>query len=164
MNEYKELIIMIIITGVVFAVGGFVVGSALRSPETNTVVVDKLDNLPMQHQHEQLEISEDSKTPKVEIEVTADSESGYNLVLSTQNYDFTPLKVNEDPVQNEGHAHLYVNNTKIARLYTEFFHIPASVMNTGVNTVRVTLNANDHSEWAKDGETIQATTEVVIDD
>jgi len=43
-------------------------------------------------------------------------------------------------VAGEGHAHLYLDGEKVARVYGRWFHIPEP--GPGAHSVRVTLNAN----------------------
>ena len=50
-----------------------------------------------------------------------------------------------DHVAGEGHAHVYVDGEKIARLYGPWLHIPS--LSPGA-VVEVTLNANDHRPLA----------------
>ena len=74
--------------------------------------------------------------------------SAQNLHIMTTGFVFAPEQVNGPVTPGTGHAHIYVNGTKIARAYSAWFHLgdlPAGA------TIRVTLNANDHSHWAVDG-------------
>ena len=57
-------------------------------------------------------------------------------------------------VDNTGHAHLYVDGIKIARLYGSHFHIPD--LPVGDREISVTLSSNDHSYYRVDGERIMA--------
>lgn len=109
------------------------------------------------HGHDMFMVSA-KDAPTIEVDVTEDAKSGWNIKLDTTNFIFTPEKVNGENVVGEGHAHLYVDGEKIARLYGPNFHYGESFDDT--KTFRVTLNANDHSEYAVDGEVIEATQEV----
>lgn len=60
----------------------------------------------------------------------------------------------------EGHAHLYVDGQKIARLYGKWYHIEE--LSPGQHEITVTLNANDHREYAVNGENISTSTIVVV--
>ena len=86
---------------------------------------------------------------------------GYNLALEVRNYRFTPENVGAVAVANEGHAHLYINGQKIARLYSPWRHLPRSLFHDGPNRLQVELNANDHSIWGVAGEPIGA--DVLVD-
>lgn len=87
---------------------------ALTTPETMR------DHAMM---HGSLEIQAEG-APEITIEVTKDPMDGWNVRLITENFTFTPQTVNSENVLNTGHAHLYVNDVKIARLYSPNFHIP----------------------------------------
>lgn len=80
--------------------------------------------------------------------------SGWNLTLETQNFRFTPEKVNIPNVANEGHAHVYVNGEKLTRLYAKHYHL--SNFPVGEHDISVTLNANDHLALALNQQTISA--------
>lgn len=109
------------------------------------------------HHHGLLDVKEqwpDAAIPNIEIEVLADSMSGWNIKIITENFDFAPDKVNQDATPNEGHAHLFVDNYKFARLYGNWYHLKA--LTPGKHEVKVTLNANDHSSLGFQGKEISA--------
>lgn len=106
--------------------------------------------------HPMMEIEKGKPIPTVSIEAFKDSKDGYNLHLKTENFTFTPETVGGKAIANTGHAHLYVNGTKVARVYGAWFNIGQALLVEGDNTVMVTLNADDHSEWARDGKHISA--------
>ena len=55
----------------------------------------------------------------------------------------------------EGHAHLYVDDRKIARLYAPWFHLDS--LPPGTHTLRVELNSNDHRPLTHRGKIIEDT-------
>jgi len=93
-----------------------------------------------------VDVSKTEPVPNFEISVVRDAHGGWNLTVSPQNFTFAPGHVNGKHVHGEGHAHLYVNGKKIARLYGTDFHIPA--LRSGENVVSVSLNTNDHQTYA----------------
>ncbi len=105
-------------------------------------------------EHMVVEVPQDGQHPWVEIELAHDGRDGYNLHLAVRNYQFTPENIGQEPVPNEGHAHLYINGEKIGRLYSPWRHLSAKLFEPGVNRVHVVLNANDHSVWGLGGEPI----------
>jgi hypothetical protein len=109
------------------------------------------------HMHGTYEVSA-AEAPSVSLAVVEDAKSGWNVMLTTDRFTFTPEDVNGPNVTGEGHAHLYVDGVKVARLYGPAFHYPEDF--DGTRTFRVTLNANDHSEYAVDGEVIEAVVDV----
>ncbi len=117
---------------------------------------------PQDHsQHRIRPVPADRPIPSVTLHFTPDPTDGYNLRIETHNFRFTPENVNGEAVFNEGHAHLYVNRRKVARLYSEWHHLSGSLLDGPYNEVRIELNANDHSVWGAGGEPIKA--EVLLD-
>ena len=109
------------------------------------------------HTHAKQEVDPESP-PEVAVSVTQDALSGWNVALSTRNFNFAPEMVNEANVPQHGHAHLYVNGQKIARLYSPAFHI--ADLPEGRNIILVSLNSNNHSDLVLNGQPIAA--EVVV--
>ena len=97
-----------------------------------------------------------ASAPAIELSVTEDPMTGWNIELVTQNFDFTPQGVGGPSAPNTGHAHLYLNQQKIARLYGPYFHIPD--LPPGQHEITVTLSSNDHAHYAVDGAQIAAST------
>ena len=87
--------------------------------------------------------------PALSVMLMPDMGDAANLHIMADGFTFTPETVNSDPTQGTGHAHIYVDGVKLARTYSNWFHIdhvePGQV-------IRVTLNADDHREWGKDGQ------------
>ncbi|MEM9330774.1 MAG: hypothetical protein AAGA53_05580 [Pseudomonadota bacterium] len=111
------------------------------------------------HDHAMLEVLSD-KVPTVELKVEKDKVSGWNIFITTQNFTFTPEQVNGPAIQNQGHAHLYVNGKKAGRIYGSHYHLES--MPAGKNDVRVTLNADNHAAFAFNGKAIEATAQVEV--
>lgn len=97
--------------------------------------------------------------PAIELSVTEDPMTGWNVALVTRNFDFTPQSAGGPPVPNTGHAHLYVNGRKIARLYGSYYHIPD--LPAGQHELTVTLSSNDHAYYAVDGVRIESRVVIV---
>jgi hypothetical protein len=114
------------------------------------------------HQHPPLAVSQDAPVPTVTHLVFPDPMGGYNVQILTRNFQFTPANINRDPKDNEGHAHIYINDVKYARIYSDWFNLPASALLPGENQVKVTLNSNNHSEWSVDDIPISSTVSVVV--
>lgn len=109
------------------------------------------------HTHTLLEIADGTPVPTITHLVFPDDKDGYNIQILTENFTFSPSMINREPAENEGHAHLYVNGQKVQRVYGHWVHLPSDALVPGANAVRVTLNANDHSEWAFQGVAISST-------
>lgn len=99
--------------------------------------------------------------PELEITLHPDGAQSRNLHIGVTNFSFAPDAVNGAHVPGQGHAHVYVNGVKIARAYAPWFHL--SALPKGEHEVRVTLNANDHSQLAVEGQPIEATAKLVIE-
>lgn len=109
--------------------------------------------------HGNLDISNDSILPNIsDFQVLKDPMSGWNIYLEVQNFRFAPERASQAHRPGEGHAHLYINGNKIARLYGNWFHIPELVYPK--NKIKVTLNANDHQTLMVGGEVIGKTLEI----
>ena len=97
----------------------------------------------------------------VSIRVEPDPLCGANLyVTDTRGFTFTPSHASTHHHSGEGYARIYVNDVKVARLYGEAFQLDK--LAEGMNEVRVTLNTNDHSEYTRNGEAVQAVTTIHI--
>lgn len=117
------------------------------------------DNPGHHHKHGKIEASAFKAIPELSLEVYPDAVKGWNIRLVTKNFRFAPENVNKKPVPGEGHAHLYVDGKKVARLYSPWFHLKPQ--SPGPHTIRVTLNANNHSDLAIHGKPIEAVKKIV---
>jgi hypothetical protein len=161
-TKQRELIIVMVLSILLGAGGGFVLGANTGSDTVETAhSADTMtEEMPHSHSAEMFTVSAD-EAPSLKIMVTEDAKSGYNVRLMTENFTFTPESVNGENVIGEGHAHLYVDGEKIGRLYGPDFHYDGNF--EGTKTFKATLNANDHSEYAVDGEAISAEVAVTHD-
>ncbi|MDP5254253.1 MULTISPECIES: hypothetical protein [unclassified Vibrio] len=121
-----------------------------------------IKGMEVSHQHPPREVSSQSPIPSVSHLMFPDVMDGFNVQILTRHFTFTPASINQAPNNNQGHAHIYVNDVKIARVYSSWFHLPRSLFKTGDNVVKVTLNANDHGEWSINGNPISSVVKVVI--
>lgn len=102
--------------------------------------------------HPQFNVPEGVAAPSVMIHAMKDANGGWNLHLMTSNFTFAPENAGVSDVMGEGHAHLYVNGVKVARVYGNWFHLNVG---KGINRVRVSLNTNLHKDYAVNGVVIQ---------
>jgi hypothetical protein len=114
------------------------------------------------HSHQQTEVPQGKAAPSLRLEVLPDpvKEGNYSLHLVTENFGFAPESVSRDPVLGEGHGHVYVDDFLFCRAYGPWVHIPR--LKPGRHVIYVTLNWNNHNEYAVAGKTIgaQATIDV----
>ncbi|WP_156721667.1 cupredoxin domain-containing protein [Streptomyces apocyni] len=95
--------------------------------------------------------------PEVKLTARPDSHDGWNLQLSVRNFRFTPDSVGGGALHGTGHAHLYVDGRKTARLYARWHHLPSRLVAKGTREVTVRLYADDHTPWAVKGKPIEST-------
>lgn len=105
------------------------------------------------HNHDEMVEMAFDNAPSLSVEVTEDPLSGWNLHVLTEAFQFTPKNAGATHVVNEGHAHVYVDGIKIARLYGNWMHIAAL---PDAAEISVTLNTNDHRTYSVDGKAISA--------
>ena len=94
--------------------------------------------------------------PSVNLEIYEDNIDGYNLFIKLENFILTPMDVGKKNKSNSGHMHLYVNDIKIGRVYSNWFHIPGRYFNLKENIIRITLNSNLHDSFAINGNPIES--------
>ncbi len=98
--------------------------------------------------------------PELGIALHKDPVSGWNLELITENFKFAPKAAGDKPKNGEGHAHLHINGKKVARVYSDWYHL--SDLSEGVNKIPVSLNANNHAALMVDGVPVRAMTEIEV--
>lgn len=110
------------------------------------------DGMEHNNHNQMVELTLDN-APSLSVEVIEDPVSGWNLHVLTEAFQFTPENAGATHAMNEGHAHVYVDGIKIARLYGNWMHIAAL---PDAAEVSVTLNTNDHLTYSVDGKAISA--------
>lgn len=133
-----------------------------QQDESNNIDTPSSAGNTVAHNHGDLEVSnfgENIAIPNVSFTIEADSMDGWNIHIQTENFRFAPEKNNADAAAGEGHAHLYVDGFKMARLYGNWYHLKK--LTPGEHKVRISLNANDHSNWSHQGQAIEATQKII---
>ncbi|AQT76423.1 hypothetical protein [Streptomyces sp. fd1-xmd] len=100
--------------------------------------------------------------PEVRLALRPDSEDGWNLQLSVENFRFTPDSTGGAALPGAGHAHLELDGRKIARLYGPWFHLPAAQVPEGAHTLTVRLYADDHTSWAVSGKPVEGAAQLTV--
>jgi hypothetical protein len=95
----------------------------------------------------------------VDIVVLPDPESGYNLTVLTEGFTWSPQGVSRPDVFGEGHAHLYVDGEKTARLYGPDHHLQ---LDPGGREVKVVLSTNSHSVYTRSGVPLESSVHVLV--
>ncbi|MEM7116014.1 MAG: DoxX family membrane protein, partial [Chloroflexota bacterium] len=75
------------------------------------------------HATQQIDLTGSENLPSLSLNVTNDGPSSYNLEVITEHFRFTPENTGQELVLGEGHAHLYINGQKEARLYAPWYHL-----------------------------------------
>ncbi len=107
-----------------------------------------------------MEVSNSTTRPEFSMEILEDKYGGWNLHLTIENFVFSPEDCGNDHVDGYGHAHLYINDQKMARLYGPWFHI--ADLPPGKYEFKVVLTTNDHKEYALEGIPLSATRSLVV--
>ena len=105
----------------------------------------------------------ESEVPvSVEISAAVEPNGGVNVFITTKNWRWAPDEVDQGHVPGAGHAHIYVDGEKIDRVYGPEYHLTG--LSPGSHEVRVTLNANSHNELLVDGELVEDTVSVTVEE
>ena len=109
--------------------------SELTNLRTHSSNHEKMHDTP-------LHIAKNIPLPTITAKLEKDPVSGFNLNLETGNFTFAPALSGREHKDGMGHAHLYIDGQKIARLYGNWFHI--SEFPKDANSLEITLNSNNH--------------------
>ncbi len=112
----------------------------------------------MEMQHASVEASQEMN---VKLNVYKDLFSGYSIQLIVDGLTFTPENAGQQHVDGEGHAHIYIDGEKIARVYGTSFHL-GNTLSEGEHEIKVSLNGNDHSPYTYNGELVEDTVTVEV--
>ncbi len=138
---------------------------ATSDAATDDSAMDNMDDDAtddVDHEHGVLEVPEGMVVPTIAVSTTEDSASGVNLFVELGDFTIAPESASTDPVDGEGHLHLYVDGERVMRFYNTALHL--SDLEPGEREITVEVSANNHSAYAVDGDAIQATTTVTVPD
>ena len=130
-------------------------GVPIRATETITVPEAEVTH----HGHDPQEV-DPASAPTVGLAVMEDPKSGWNLQIDLENFTITPENASSDPVDGEGHLHLYVDGERVTRLYGTWWHL--AELTKGNHEVAVEVSANNHAALAVDGAPIRATANIDV--
>ena len=99
--------------------------------------------------------------PEVVLTALTDSAGGWILRIVTQRFTWAPERAGGAHEDGEGHAHVWVGDTKVGRAYGEWFYLPEGLVPAGEQTIRVSLNGNDHGAYEAAGVPVVGTVTVV---
>ncbi|ABB57662.1 hypothetical protein [Synechococcus elongatus] len=106
------------------------------------------------HSHGSLAVPTGTPQPTVNLVVERDRKSGWNLRLTTTNFQFAPEELDKTNRVDSGHAHLFLNGKKIARLYGPWYHLAS--LPAGKQTLMVELTSNQHNVITVNGQPVIA--------
>lgn len=112
------------------------------------------------HGHPPVTVPDGAAVPNISAELTPDPMGGWNLHVTTENFEFDPASVNQDSDFNAGHAHIYLNGEKLTRLYSHWYYIDD--LPAGDHTLTVTLNTNLHEDLFHQGQRIETSIAVEV--
>ena len=124
------------------------------------LAVNSLKGNPMGHEHSKNVEWEGDGQPSLYLSVQPYDSYGWVVIYNANNFTFNAENASSQHIQGEGHGHLYVNDVKIARLYGEPYYLRD--LNMGANTIRITLNTNNHLSYVFNGAAIEKNVEIVV--
>ncbi len=117
----------------------------------------QLTEAKLKEEHPHYEHPVNLPIPSVAIAQTMDLMGGWNLQFTVKNFIFTPERTGTEDIDNTGHAHLYLDGRKIARIYGPWFHL---TLPKGHHKVKIGLTTNSHKDYYVGGKEISATIEI----
>ena len=99
--------------------------------------------------------------PRLTLNIYDDDLEGYNLLIDIENFDLNPSLMGTTNKSNSGYLLLYINDIKIGRVYSNWFHIPQRFINLNKNILKVTLNNNQHDLITIDEQPIEFEIEII---
>ncbi|MEW2072725.1 hypothetical protein ACH4FA_15800 [Streptomyces sp. NPDC017966] len=107
---------------------------------------------------------DEEDAPAVGVEVTPDTDGGWDVRLTVRNFRFSPDGTGGRAVAGRGLAHLELNGRRVALLRTPEYHLPGHSVPRGTHHVTARLYADDGSVWAVDGEPVESTADITVSD
>jgi hypothetical protein len=115
-------------------------------------------NLLAHHPGNQVEAV--SPYPEISLDIQEDNIDGFNIYFTVNNFKITPENIGKENIDNEGYLHIYVNDIKIGRVYSNWSHVPGRFFNLKKNIIKVTLNTNMNDDYVIDGKPIVVEIEI----
>ncbi len=110
--------------------------------------------------HAVVEVPEAMTVPAVAIEAVPDAKKGANVSISLTDFQISPENASTEPVDGQGHMHIYVDGERVMRFYNTDVHLDN--LEPGEREIMVELSANNHSAYAVDGQPIRSMTTVDV--
>ena len=134
---------------------------AADGADCGQMVDEPMDDMEMDdHDHgDVIDVPDGMAVPRIDISVTPDPKAGQNLQVTLTDFAISPENASTDPVDGQGHLHLYIDGERKGRFYNEWMHLS---LDPGEHMVEVEVSANNHSAYAVDGEPIRAMAMVTV--
>ena len=114
------------------------------------------------HDHSDvLEVPDGMAVPEVALSVEPDAHAGYNVLVDVENFTIAPENASTEPVDGEGHLHLYVNGERLFRFYNTELNLVG--LPAGEHEFTVEVSSNGHTPYGVDGTAITASETVTIE-
>jgi hypothetical protein len=143
----------IFLVSFVFLLVGFSLGRVIPLATTST---PKNSTMHDHKDHGSVEIGNMKDISTISITTMQRKDNSIDLYISTSNFVFTPEKIGSTHVYGTGHGHLYINDQKITRFYSNWIQLDKEKLSLGANTVCASLNTNTHAHYTVNGEIIES--------
>jgi len=114
--------------------------------------------VPADEDHGAAEIVAGPDVPALTLDVLPLEDGGSMLHVGFSDFALAPAAAGDAHVPGEGHFHLLVDGLEIARLYAEWYRLPA--LAAGVHSIVVTAYTNDHRPYETSEGPVTATAEI----
>jgi thiosulfate dehydrogenase (quinone) large subunit len=153
LEDKKDVITVLLVLGII------ILGSILLVEHAPNMQTGPGAMAPAGMTLKTFDLKPSDPVPTVNFTIARDpvSMGGWDIHITPTNFIFTPQNVNSAPVADEGHVHLYVDNTMYI-VYGNWYHLDD--VSAGPHTITVALFANDHSIFSENGQYIEATTTI----
>jgi hypothetical protein len=153
-NAVVALLLLVAASGCAGADANTETRTANTVPTDAVAVTEGSEGYGHDHEHgaaDRLREWAGSPVPTVEVSIAETADRQWTLAISADGFTFTPANVIE-PVDGQGHAHLYVDGRLMTMIYKQSFKLPR--LDPGTRHLVVTLSTNDHLEYSSNGEPI----------
>ena len=132
--------------------------------ESTTFGFGKETKMHSMMDHPQIEVPSSARPPVLRVSVVVDrnphdkgKHEGYNIRVDVDNFKFNAEEVNKSSVYNEGHAHIFINGEKKARMYCNMHYFKSLPPKAKVSVALVT---NMHEDIMYQGKKVEHSTTV----
>jgi uncharacterized membrane protein YphA (DoxX/SURF4 family) len=145
---HKSFVMRTLFACVNFVILFFLLAIPYQKMSSNAYEVAKAKGLEVDHP--KFIVPAGTPVPSIQVHAMKDTKGGWNLHLQTENFTFTPQNAGKADNPGEGHAHLFMDGKKIARIYGPWFH---TTIAKGKHKLKVNLTTNNHEDYYSDEKT-----------